>query len=388
MTVSSVTEILVAKTADDLVKDQLAVMQTADPPLPVTAWQEGGTARTLIDAECEALADVHATVAMLGASAFLGEATGEWLTLRAKSTFDLDRILATYTRGTVTLTCTALAGPETITPGALVITTPSGLLYRSTNAANVVVPNNGSVTIPVRAEASGKGYNVSLAGATIVTPAAAGMSVSAASLLTWITTTARDAETDPELRTRCRARWATLATAGCGTRDAYAFNILSATMDGTDTGTSAGATRVGFLNVPGDGTVPIRVAGSSGLLTDEQRDAIIAWVEVRRPITDTPEIAHATPVSVNPVGTVTFKAGLNTSTNRSAVAAAIRAYVNALPMGGDLGAAFLDQAAVYAAIYASVPGGFVDVDLSAPTDTSVGAGEVATISTTAGLTFA
>lgn len=388
MTVSSVTEILTAKTADELTTEQLTEMAAADPPLPVTAYQPGSVALTLIEADCDALADVHATVAQLGASAFMGEATGDWLTLRAKSTFDLDRILATYTRGTVTLACTALAGPETITPGALVITTPSGLLYRSTNAANVVVPNNGSVTIPVRAEAAGTDYNVSLTGATIVTPAAAGMSVSAASLLTWITTTARNEETDDELRTRCRARWATLATAGCGTRDAYTFNILSATMDGTDTGTSAGATRVGFLNVPGDGTVPIRVAGSSGLLTDGQRDAIIAWVATRSPITDTPEIAHATPVSVNPVGTVTFKAGLNTSPNQALVTSAIRAYVNALPMGDDLDAAFLDQAAVYAAIYASVPGGFVDVDLSAPTDTSVGAGEVARITSDAGLTFA
>ena len=168
MTVSSVAEILTAKTADQLTTEQLAVMAAADPPLPVTAYQPGSVALTLIDADCDALADVHATVAQLGASAFMGEATGDWLTLRAKSTFDLDRILATYTRGTVTLACTALAGPETITPGALVITTPSGLLYRSTNAANVVVPNNGNVTIPIRAEAAGTDYNVSLAGATIV----------------------------------------------------------------------------------------------------------------------------------------------------------------------------------------------------------------------------
>ena len=388
MSVSSVTEILTAKTADQLTTEQLTEMAAADPPLPVTAYQPGSVALTLIEADCDALADMHVTVAQLGASAFMGEAEGDWLTLRAKSTFDLERILATFARGTVTLACTALAGPETITPGALVITTPSGLLYRSTNASNVVVPSGGTNTIPIRAEAAGTDYNVSLAGATIVTPAAAGMSVSAASLLTWITTTARNEETDDELRTRCRARWATLATAGCGTRDAYVYNILSATLDGTDEGTSAGATRVGFLSVPGDGTVPIRVAGSSGLLTDEQRDAIIAWVEVRRPITDTPEIAHATPVSVNPVGTVTFKAGLNTSPNQSAVQAAISAYVNALPMGDDLGAAFLDQAQLFAAILAAVPGGFTDVDLSAPTDTSMAAGEVARVTSFAGITYA
>ena len=389
MTVSSVTEILTAKSADTLVTEQLAVMAAADPPLPTTAWQEGGAARTLIEAECEALADVHVTVALLGASAFLGEAAGDWLTLRALSTFDLERILATYTRGTVTLACTALAGPETITPGALVITTPAGLLYRSTNTTNVVVPSGGTVTIGVRAEGSGTTYNVALTGAMIVTPAAAGLSVSAAALLAWITTTARDEETDAELVTRCRARWATLAVAGCGTRDAYTFNILSATMDGTDEGTSCGVTRVGFLAPPGDGSVPIVIAGATGLLTDGQRDAVRAWVLIRKPITDTPGINHATPVAVDLTGsTVTFKAGYNTAGNRSAVRTAIEAYVNAFPMGDDLSSGFVDQAQVFAAILAAVPGGFTDVDLSAPTDTALAAGEVARVTSFAGLTYA
>lgn len=378
MTVSSVTEILTAKSADTLVTEQLAVMAAADPPLPVTAWQEGGTARTLIEAECEALADVHTTVGLLGASAFLGEAEGDWLTLRAKSTFDLDRILATYTAGTVTLACTALAGPETITPGQLVITTPAGLTFRSTNTTNVVVPSGGTNTIAVRAEVSGTSYNVSLAGATIVTPAAAGLSVSAAALLAWITTTARDEETDAELVTRCRARWATLATAGCGTRDAYTYNILNA---------GQGVTRVGFLAPPGDGTVPIVIAGATGLLTDGQRNAVRTYIDARKPITDTPGINHATPVAVDLTGsTVTFKAGYNTAGNRSAVRTAIEAYVNAFPMGDDLTTPLIDESAVAAAIYPAVPGGFVDVDLTCG-DVTVPAGSVATVDTSV-ITFA
>ena len=388
MTVSSVTEILTPKTADTLVTEQLAVMAAADPPLPVTAYQPGSTALTLIEAEAEALADVHTTVGQLGASAFLGEATGDWLTLRAKSTFDLDRILASYTVGTVTLASTVLAGAVTITPGALVISTTGGLLYRSTNTASITVASGGTASVPMRAEGSGTDYNVSLAGATIVTPAAAGLSVSAASGVSWITTTARNEETDAELVTRCRARWATLATAGCGTRAAYTYNLLSATMDGTATGTSCGVTRVAFLAPPGDGSVPIVIAGATGLLTDGQRDAVRDYIDDRRPITDTPGINHATPVSANPVGTVTFKAGYNTAGNQLLVETAISNYVNALSMGDDLANGFLDQAALFAAIYASVPGGFVDVDLSAPTDTTIAEGEVARVTSFAGITYA
>lgn len=393
MTITSVTEVLTAKTEDELVDEQLAAMAATDPALPVTAWQPGDVALTLVETDAAALADLHQVVRLLGLAAFLGTAAdadggvGDWLTLRAKSTFDLDRIEATFTRGTVTLACSAAAGPHTITPGQLVLTLPDGTRYRSTNASNVVVSSGGTNTIAIQAEAAGTGGNRTLLGSvTIVSPALAGLSVTAASGVSWITATARDQESNAALVTRCRARWATLATAGCGTRDAYTFNLLGAIMpDGV---TSCGVTRVGFLAPPGDGTVPVVIAGSSGLLTDGQRDGVRTYIDTRRPITDTPEINHATPVSANPVGTVTFKSGFNTSGNRTAVEAAIAAYVNALPIGDDIASAFLDQAAVFAAIYAAVPGGFVDVDLSAPTDTAIAAGEVARVTSTAGLTFA
>lgn len=384
MTVSSVTEILIPKSADDLVKDQLAVMASADPPLPTTAWQEGGAARTLIEAECESLADVHLTVAQLGASAFLGEAKGDWLTLRAKSTFSLDRILATYTRGTVTLACTALAGPETITPGALVITTPGGLRYRSTNTTPITVASGGTAPVPMRAEGSGMDYNVSLSGATIVTPAAAGLSVSAAALTAWITIMARNEEEDGELVTRCRARWATLATAGCGTREAYTFNLLGALR--TD-GTSTGVTRVGFLAPLGDGTVPIRIAGADGLLSDADRDYVRTWIATRKPITDTPSIQHAGTAAIDlSTTTVTFKAGFNTSGNRAMVQAAVRAFVDAQPMGNDLVVGLIDQEAIAAEIYRAASGLLADVDMGCG-DTAVAEGYIATVDETA-LVFA
>lgn len=393
MTITSVTEVLVAKTEDELVDEQLVAMAAAEPPLPVTAWQPGDVALTLVETDAAALADLHQVVRLLGLAAFLSTAAdadggvGDWLTLRAKSTFDLDRIEATFTRGTVTLACTAAAGPHNIAPGQLVLTLPNGTRYRSTNASNVVVASGGTNTIAIQAEVAGTGGNQTLVGlVTIVSPALAGLSVTAASGVSWITATARDQETNAALVTRCRARWATLATAGCGTRDAYTFNLLGAIMpDGT---TSCGVTRVGFLSPPGDGTVPIVIAGSSGLLTDGQRDGVRTYIDARRPVTDTPGINHATPVSANPVGTVTFKSGFNTSTNRSAVQTAIENYVNALPIGDDIASAFLDQAAVFSAIYAAVPGGFVDVDLSAPTDTAIAAGEVARVTSYAGLTYA
>ncbi|MDB4929453.1 MAG: Baseplate J-like protein [Myxococcaceae bacterium] len=380
MTVSSVTEILVAKTEDQLLAEQLGLMAAADPPFPVTAWAPGDVALTLVETDCAALADVHQTVGLLGASAFLGTATGDWLTLRAKSTFDLSRILATYTTGTVTLACSALAGPHTIGPGALVITTAAGYRFRSTNTGNVVVPQGGTVAVGVQAEAAGAAYNRTGGELTIVvTPALAGLSVTAASGAGWITRTARDEETDAALVTRCRARWATLATAGCGTRDAYTFNLLGALRPD---GSSAGVTRAGFLSPPGNGEVPIRIAGATGPLSDADRNYVRTWIAARKPITDTPLIEHAGTVAVDlSSSTVTFKAGLNTSGNREAVRAAVRDFINAQPMGSDLEVVLIDEAAIAATIYRAAPAGSIaDVDLGTG-DVTVTNGYVATVDT-------
>jgi len=383
MTVSSVTEILTAKSADTLVTEQLAVMAAADPPLPVTAYQPGSTALTLIEAEAEALADVHTTVGQLGASAFLGEATDDWLTLRARSTFDVERILATYTLGTVTLACSALAGPETITPGALVISTTSGLLYRSTNTASITVASGGTASVPMRAEGSGTDYNVSLAGATIVTPAAAGLSVSAAALLAWITVSARNEETDPELRARCRARWSTL---GSGfTRAAVTYWATSAALSGGAVG-SAGCTRVSFAAPAGDGSYTVYVAGASGVLGAPGVAAVQAELDLRKPITDSPVVTAAASATVTVAGTVRFKSAA-TGAEQIAVTAAIRAYVDGLEMPDDGDTTTVDLAGIHAAVYGAAPGRIADVDLSSPaSDTSVSLGSVA-VADTSGVSF-
>lgn len=387
MTITSVTEVLVAKTEDELVDEQLVAMAAAEPPLPVTAWQPGDVALTLVETDAAALADLHQVVRLLGLAAFLSTAAdadggvGDWLTLRAKSTFDLDRIEATFTRGTVTLACTAAAGPHNIAPGQLVLTLPNGTRYRSTNASNVVVASGGTNTIAIQAEVAGTAGNQTLTGlVTIVSPALAGLSVTAASGVTWITATARNREENAALVTRCRARWATLATAGCGTRDAYTFNLLGALRPD---GTSAGVTRVGFLSPPGNGDVPIRIAGATGPISDTDRDHVRTYIAARKPITDTPLIEHAGEVAVDlSTSTVTFKAGFNTSPNRTLVKNAVRDFVNAQPMGSDLEVVLIDEAAIAATIYRSVAAGSIaDVDLTCG-DTTVANGYVATVDET------
>jgi len=129
------------------------------------------------------------------------------------------------------------------------------------------------------------------------------------------------------------------------------------------------------------------IAGSTGLLTDGQRDAARTYVLARCALTDTPQINHASTVAIDlSTSTVTFKAGFNTTANRAAVRSAIAAYVNAFAMGSDSETPILDREGVAASVYASVPGGFVDVDLGF-SDATIPALTIATVDTST-ITFA
>lgn len=358
----TVTELLNPRTRDQIADDLFAALSAAG--FPVTAWQSGAVPRTLVFVYAAVLATLWGLIAQVAGAAFLATATGAWLTLHAKSRFALDRIAATFARHSVTLV-NASASPVTIAPGQLVLTTSAGTVrFRSTNIVNVIVPGSGTAGITVMAETAGIAGNTSPA--VLVTPATAGLG------FTWgsLSTMARNEESDAELRVRCLARWAVL---GSGfTRDAVVYWCTSALFAD---GTSVGCTRVGFGAVPGDGSYVVYVAGATGPLGSLGRARVQVVLDLRKPITDTPQVTDATTATLAVSGTVQFKAGLNTSANRSAVETAIRAYVNGKGIGDAAG---IDLGALYAAIYRAVPDGFEDVDLSSPSgDVAVAAGAVA-----------
>ncbi|MFO0610227.1 MAG: baseplate J/gp47 family protein [Polyangiales bacterium] len=345
----TVAELLSPRTRDQIADDILAALTAAG--FPVTAWQPGSVPRVLVFAFAATLAVLWGLVAQVGAAAFLDTATGAWLTLHAFGRFSLTRIAATFARHTFTLNNGA-GSPVTITPGQLLLTTAAGAVrYRSTNTSNVTVPASGSTPITVQAETAG------IAGNTVptilVTPAVAGLSISAGAL----STRARNEETDGELRTRCRARWATLAAGA--TRDFYLYHLLNATL--ADGVTNAGVTRVGWIAPAGDGTFEVVVAGADGPLSPTPLGDVRAYVAVqaRKAYTDTPTITNATAVQVTPSATIYVRAAYNTNANRTKAVDALAALAASLEIGQTL-----DLGAVYRAIYAAE--GVTDVDLASP----------------------
>ena len=364
---TTLADLITPKTRESIEGDILKSL--ADAGFPITAWQSGSVPRTLVRAVAVILAHLYVLVAYVAGAAFLDTSAREWLTLLAKSRFDVDRIAATFAEHSVTLNVASGAGPYTITPGQLVMVSSTGAVrFRSTNTTNVNASHASPATITVRAEVSGIAGNATPV--TIAAPALAGLSFTYGSL----TLRARDEESDPALRIRCRTRWATLAAGA--TRDAYEYHLRSATfVDGV---TSAGVTRVGWITPPGDGTLEAVVAGDDGPLTSDQLDAVRDYiaVESRHAFTDTPVVTNATAVTVTPAAAISVQAAYNVPANRDRAVDALAARAKSLAIGQ-----LLDVDAVYAGIYAAQ--GITDVTLTSPTiDTAVGARQVVVIDTT------
>lgn len=369
MATTSISDLLTTKTADQLFAELLQALK--DEGLPTTAWQPGSVPRTLLKADATVLADLYATARAIAAGYSLDTATGDWLTVHAKSRFDLDRIEATFAQVLVRVTCVGGAGPYNITPGALLVSDGT-YRYRSTNTTTLSVPSGGYLDVTVRAEGPGTAYNAGDDTVTLLlSPALAGLSVNnptQGSGETSLTTAARGRERDAELVTRCLARWATLGRGA--TQDAYLFHALNC-----PDADAVGVTRAKVVPDAGNGRVWVYIAQSTETASGAQVTAVQTYLDTQKPITDTVTVVAAGEVTVTVTGTVRVRnASYNTAANRTAALEAVKAYVNGLGLGEAV-----DLGGIYEAIRRGARG-VVDVDLSSPTgDTSVAGTSIAKV---------
>lgn len=365
---TTVADLIATKTAAAYF-DELVAGLTARG-FPVTAWQSGGAGRTLTRVDADALADLRTVVTLICKGGFLDEAEGDWLTLLAYGVFLVTRVGAVFMEGNVTLAAGATVGPYTIQPAGLVVSDGTRR-WRSTNASNVTVPSGGTAPIRVKAESPGDAYNVSGEDIDIiVSPASAGLSVSAAytpTVVAWHVTSGSAEETDASLRARCRAKWGVL---GRGANDAAYEHWARA-----GHGAEAQVTRAAVVWGPGDGTLTVYLAGPSGPVSSEVENIVGAWIESNQPGTDFPTIVSASARAVSLLATVTVRAASDSAANRALATDALAAYIAGLDIGEDV-----DLGRLYNAFFEA--SGLIDVDISQPaTDTSVNNGEVATLST-------
>ena len=340
----SFADLISAKSAQTIYNEMIAGVQAAG--VRVANWRTGGPYRTFLRVSSVVAEQWYNVAQAFAGSGFLDYATGDWLTLLAASLFAETRAPALFAAGTVTLTCSAGAGPYTIAAGGVIGATASGLRYRST--ASVTVPASGTATVAVRAESPGSKYNVGAnAVDRLVTPTLLGLSVSNPAA-DWITSAGADEETDERLRTRCKAKWGTLGT---GSPDsAYLAWALAASAEVAKVGVNSN----NYLGVFVAQYVTLILAGDGATVSDQAVADVLAYVNARRPNCMRCTVAKATTVTQSITAAVYVRSAQNTAATQGAIVAALDALAAATPIGGTV---YLSR--IIATIQDAVPGGAV-----------------------------
>lgn len=360
---TTLADLLASQTPAEAYETLLARLASGDDPFPVTSWQSGSVPRTLLAVVSYGFSDFAGKVKAIAEGGLLDLAEKGWLTLLAAATFRVQRRLAGFAEGTISLTCASTAGPYNVTPGGLLVT--DGVRrWRSINSTTVAVSSGTTVSITVQAEGAGTDYNVAPGAITrIVTPAGAGLTVTNPS--DWLTKPGTAEETDAALRQRCRDKWSTLGRGA--TVAAYRY-LATTDPDGVP---YAAVTRAAVILGPGDGTLRVIVAGAPTVPGGDLTTITNSLLE-RAPATDAPSVEAATVVTVTVTATVYVRAAFDSTANRALATTAITNYFLSLDIGGTV-----DREAIAAAVYAAR--GVTDVDIVAPSgDTALAGDEVAT----------
>jgi phage-related baseplate assembly protein len=332
-------------------EEELAELLTAADAegFPVTSWQSGSVPRTVLELDAQVNSEVRGNVSDIAKGGFLDLGEGGWLTLLAKSIFNEERVAAVITRGDATLTCASNAGPYTIGLRSIWISTPGGL--RFTNITGGTLATSGTLALSWEAEQAGSDYNVAANTLTRMVTPLAGVTVNNPSA-TWITQTGADEESDEDLRTRCRDKWAILGTGS--SESAYAYWSRQADSE---------VRRVVVRShddegVTTDGHVTIVLAGESGTVSSGARDAVEAYIEARREICAQLHYVAASVNTTTVTATMYVRAGY-----RAQAEADAETYLDALAAEIEIGGTQYRSAIIEALM---TPAGMTNCVLFAP----------------------
>ena len=242
----SLKSLVTPPTQDEVVDAFLVILGVVG--FPITSWQSGGVARTLLKILASGLVSVSTLTSLIAAGGFLGYATGDWLSLLASQVFFVTRYDATFAVGSITLACSVSGGPYTIVPGQLSFGWGT-LVYTNTNGG--VLNTSGTLALTFQATQAGAIYNAPDGAINVLLTPLAGVSISGNAT---VTTQGTDAEADGALILRCAGQWGNVGSAA---NDAgYGAWARSASIQ---------VTRVSVQdNTPIDGQVTVLVAGPAG----------------------------------------------------------------------------------------------------------------------------
>lgn len=277
--------------------------------LRTASWR--GPARWVLIALAEVWSRTSVQISAIAAHSFTDTAWGYGLTRKSASDFNNTRIGVTRTIGTMTVTDDGSVGPV-VWPARSRIFSPQGefsaLKFTNTEEVTVTV-DVVNLEFTVESQSGGASYNnvpsdsnwdisAALAGVTLGNP-----DNDEGPANNWITVLGANSESDTVLRARDVSKWATLG--GNPPFEAYEFWARSAT-DGD--GNAVGITRVLVPEPPGDGTLIVYIATSTGTADASQVAFVQAYIDPRRSKMATPTVTAAVTATITITGVVKIKA--------------------------------------------------------------------------------
>lgn len=337
-----------AQTVEDLtepVTDEQATANildvASDLELPTEDWHEGGVVLTIIHIFARIVAAISIVITDIAKAGLLDLSSGAWLTLFAKSVYNVERILATFATGEVTLTNNGV-GTITIDAGDIHLAhAMTGKTYAVEGPAvegedNLIGPGLSKKFVIVADEA-GSASNANAGEITEFVTAVVDLDATNAKPVVGL-----DEESDSDLRQRCRDKLAALSPNGAA--GAYAYFAKSAVRSD---GTAIGVTRV---RVDGDSSISqaiVYVATAAGVVTGLANDPdtdlgainkVIQETVVPTGITTTVLSAAAHNITVVATLYMAKESTLTATEVKTAAVKRLTTYFATVPIGGfDIG---------------------------------------------------
>ena len=317
-------QLLQVPSADELYQDALDFF--ADLGFSPTNWLTGSLTRGASAFLGLGLAAGARNVALIVQAGLLDLAKGTWLDLLAESHFDETRDLATYATHTVTISSSAdMTTPWVIEPGALrVRDSTTGKTFHSTNEEQITLAAGAgnSEPIPFKADSPGSDYNSATNAIDELVTTKPGASITASVQVT----SARDDETDPALRQKCRDKWAANVAIHPPSA-AYRYWAITASDEVT-------RAFVDDTNPDGPGTLRVYLAGDSGTVLAGAVTEADAALQAKKSSTARVQTLNSTELTCALTGTVYYDSSEPLSDFQAAFEGAVDDWFKQEPIGG------------------------------------------------------
>ena len=357
-----ITTLFIADTAAKILNTGLEL--AAALGLPVTSWRAGDPTRSLYKFLAEVLASREEVTSEFIKAGFLSSAEEDWLTIVAREVYGVERIEATPSAPTITL---SNAGVQLFTLDAGDVSassSASGATFHSTSAGTLAP--GGTLTLDMVADVAGSDGTAALDEVDTLDTALLGVTITASTAALGV-----DAQDDGDLRLACTNTLGALSPNG--PPDAYEYVALNSALTGTST-----ITRARSSQDSATGLVTVYLAGADGAVSagdvTAAQDAIELWAT---PLCVTPTAVSAINTTVNIVATIN---GVDVPGDFLAtLTAALALHFAGLEIADD-GGGFVRVSALVHVLHATIP--LASVVVSTPAaDVAIVAGHVPKIGT-------